>query len=55
MRVHNEEIKISKDQKLTFEYLDALTREYSETAIRFVVCGSDKKAPVPGGRFTGHR
>jgi hypothetical protein len=41
MRVHNKEIRIDKDQELTFEYLDALTREHGENAIRFVVCGRD--------------
>ena len=41
MRVHNEEIRITKKQALTFEYLDALTREYDGFAIRFIVCGSD--------------
>ncbi len=41
MRVHNKEIRINKDQELTFEYLDALSREHGEFAIRFVVCGCD--------------
>ena len=43
MRVHNKEIRINKDQKLTFEYLDTLTREYSEYAIRFIACGCDNR------------
>ncbi len=43
MRVHNKEIRINKDQELTFEYLDALSREYGEFAIRFVVCGCDDR------------
>jgi len=41
MRVHNKEIMIGNDQELTFERLDALTREHGENAIRFVVCGRD--------------
>jgi hypothetical protein len=43
MRVHNKEIRINKDQELTFEYLDALSREYGEFALRFVVCGCDDR------------
>ncbi len=43
MRVYNKEIKINKDQDLTFKSLDTLTSEYGEHAIRFVVCGSDDK------------
>jgi hypothetical protein len=43
MRVHNKEIRINKEQKLTFEYLDALTREYGEYAIRFIDCGCDNR------------
>ncbi len=41
MRVHHKEIKINREQELTFDNLDALTREYGEHAIRFVVCGCD--------------
>lgn len=41
MRVQNREIRISKDQVLTFEYLDALTREHEGFAIRFIVCGCE--------------
>ncbi len=44
MRVDNKEIKINKEQELTFEYLDALAREYGEFAIRFIVCGCDNKS-----------
>lgn len=43
MRVHNKEIRIDAEQALSFEYLDALSREHGELAIRFVVCGRDKK------------
>ena len=43
MRVDNKEIRIRKDQELTFEYLDALSREYGEFAIRFVVCSCDDR------------
>lgn len=43
MRVYNKEFSINKTQALTFDYLDALTREHGEDAIRFVVCSSDKQ------------
>ena len=43
MRVHNKEIRINREQALTFDYLDELTREHGEFAIRFVVCGCDNK------------
>ncbi len=43
MRVHNKAIRIDKEQKLTFEYLDELTGKYSEFAIRFIVCGCDNR------------
>lgn len=41
MRVHNKEIRINKEQELTFEYLDSLSREHGGSAIRFVVSGCD--------------
>ena len=41
MRVHHKEIKMDKEQALTFENLDAIAREYGENPIRFIVCGSD--------------
>ncbi len=44
MRVHNKEIRIGKEQALTFEHLDTLTREHGEFAIRFVVCGCDSES-----------
>ncbi len=43
MRVYNKEIIINKNQELTIESLDELTRENGEHAIRFVVSGSDDK------------
>jgi len=43
MRVHHKEITINKEEGLTFENLDAKTREYGEHAIRFIVCGCDDK------------
>lgn len=43
MRVHNKEIRIDKRQALTFEYLNALSREHDGFAIRFVVCGCDDR------------
>ena len=44
MRVYNKAISINREQELTFEYLDALTREYGDYAIRFIVCGCDNRS-----------
>lgn len=65
MRVYNKEIRINKAQKLSFEYLDALTREHGEFAIRFIVSGCDDRyrflevdfleADDSGSRFAAKR